>query len=169
MRGTCDNPSPNVAPLNAAPDGAARHPYLIARTGTARRPYQIARNVRGRCGGHRPPLHWGPSQKGMQAVWELGRFKPIGQKMQFNGGKTECGLAGERELVWPGLGDVRRRCAKPGRNRCKPKHIWRTGRQLGFMRYNTGKLPHIKPLFDPRTTDFPIVIEQVGATQDRWY
>src|SRR5215831_11979308 len=105
------------------------------------------------------------SEESVEADWKLRGFEPISQEIQFDGGQTDGGVAGERELVWSGLGDIRPAQARFRSKGLQPKQTRRAGRQLGFMRRRTRKLSHVKPLLDPRAGDFPIVIDQIGLTQ----
>ena len=49
-------------------------------------------------------------QQGVQSDRELRGFQPVGQQIQFDGGETDTGPAGERELVRGGFGDMSTLC-----------------------------------------------------------
>src|SRR5260370_16211903 len=102
----------------------------------------------------------------MQVARETRGFEPVGEEVQFGGGEAEGGAAVEIELTGGGAVDDGGGGAKAWNQHGQPAeaggiqwHLWPTGNLAG-------ELADLEAGLQAHPGDFPIVINEVGATQN---
>jgi len=127
-------------------NGAARQPYLVCG-----HPQQAL------------PLFIRRGREGVEATGELRRFEPAGKEVYFRRGQAEGGTAIEGEFGGAGSVDDGGGGAEPRNQRGQPVEAGGIEQQLPLARNNPDGLGKLKAGLQARPSDFPIVVNEVGA------